>query len=803
MTKLLRIYITFIFIYALICGHLFGQVNFEGWIKDDSTNKALPFVNIVFYPSGYGTVSDMNGYFKVILPENTDSIEISYLGYEDMQLDMHQTRIDTPAVIKIRSKPLEIEELFFSPKENPANLVIDKVIEHRTINDPLEKNAFSYIAYEKMYFTYDTTTPVLLSNQFVFNNPDHHYLFLLENLTQTKYKRPDLIEEKIIASRASGFKNPSLVLLISHLQSFSFYKDEVRLGSIKYYNPISKDQARYRFKMLDTLASITDTIYVIAFTPENKSCSQCLKGFVHINSDQWAIQHIVAEAAITENDNMGLKIQQKYERVNARHWFPSQYHVMIKFNQNKKSTNKEKIIAVGTTFITNVRVNPELKRSDFEKYNITVASSSNEIKDSLLAKYRTDTLTMREQETYRVIDSIGEVYYFEPIFYGIEHMFNGFLPMGAMDLNLSQIIDYNEFEGLRLGMGLRTNRKLSHRFRVGGYVTYGFKDKRYKYGAESSLFFDACQSSGISFLYRKDLEEAGDIKFLENITLSSSEYFRHFFVSTKVQSISRKISLYGDPIRYLRTEVYISTLDIEELQNYSYAISEIIPTVSVQNFLFTDIGFRIRFAFGEERILTPEHNIFVRESNYPVVWFNLEQSTKAFHGQYNISRMSAKIKAKFHSGILGITKFTLLGGIATGNPPLYKLFNGRGSYQTLGIDADNTFATMRINEFYSDRFISLFHKQHLGSIRIFRKFTPEFTWNNNAGIGSIENKSLHEGMIFNTLEKGYLESGIVIDNLIRIPMFRYGFGIYYRYGPYTFDRINRNFAYNLSIKLAI
>ena len=799
MSEHLKIF--FLLFFAGFCGSIMYSQKISGFVADESTQERLAFVNFVYLPGGLGAVSDINGYFELKIPENTESIELSYLGYESKSIPVNFFEPGKEIILTLKSKPLEIKELVFSPKKNPADIVIEKVIENRKKNDPAELDAFSYISYEKTYFTFDSAVQKNDFNIISLRNPTKHHLFLLENLTQTRYKKPDLTEENIIASRASGFQNPSMVLLTTHLQSFSFYKDQVRLGSIKYHNPVSKEKDKYHFEMLDTVLTGADTIYVISFFPDYAPNSRCLKGFVHINSDSWAIQHIVAEAADIENENMNFKVQQKYEKVDSKHWFPQQYNVIVKFNEN--SDKEDNINVIGTTYITNVKINPDFKRSDFTKYNIHVETKAGEENDSLLSAYRTDTLNALELETYRILDSIGEKYYFESIFYGLETMFHGFFPVGAVDIDLSKIIDYNEYEGLRLGFGMQTNQKLSEYFRLSGYYAYGFKDEKNKYGATVSLFLDRHRSSGISFLYQSDLEEAGDIRFIENNMLSSSEFFRHFFVSSKVNFIKRQVTVFGEPVRYLQAQTFLYTLDIEEPQFYSYVINPANPEIGTQNFLFTDIGLRLRYAFGEEKILTPANHTFVRESKYPILWFNLERSLKIFDGQYDIMRLTTKIKFIFRPGILGRTHITIFSGIAENNPPMYKLFNGRGSYQAFGIDADNTFATMRINEFYSDKFVSFFHKQYFGSLRIFKWLNPEFTWNNNIGIGELQNRDLHTGTSFKTLEKGYYESGIVIDNLLKIPMFRYGFGVYYRYGPYAFNKINDNFAFNLSIKLAI
>ena len=109
---------------------------------------------------------------------------------------------------------------------------------------------------------------------------------------------------------------------------------------------------------------------------------------------------------------------------------------------------------------------------------------------------------------------------------------------------------------------------------------------------------------------------------------------------------------------------------------------------------------------------------------------------------------------------------------------------------------------MRMNEFYSSEFASLFLKQDFGSLLFSRpNFKPELCLVTDIGFGKMLHKDFHQLRTFNTLEKGYYESGILINRLLNGPLTNLGFGIYYRYGPYTFTRIADNFAYKVTLSL--
>jgi hypothetical protein len=112
---------------------------------------------------------------------------------------------------------------------------------------------------------------------------------------------------------------------------------------------------------------------------------------------------------------------------------------------------------------------------------------------------------------------------------------------------------------------------------------------------------------------------------------------------------------------------------------------------------------------------------------------------------------------------------------------------------------------MRFNEFLSDHFLALFLKQDFGKL-LFKsrgKFQPEIALVQNMGIGSLTDGQHNENITYKTMEKGYFESGILINNIFRLQLFRYGVGVMYRYGPYAYPKTIDNFAFKLTVQLSM
>jgi len=108
---------------------------------------------------------------------------------------------------------------------------------------------------------------------------------------------------------------------------------------------------------------------------------------------------------------------------------------------------------------------------------------------------------------------------------------------------------------------------------------------------------------------------------------------------------------------------------------------------------------------------------------------------------------------------------------------------------------------MRSNEFLSDKYVSLFLSHNFGKL-LFREgklFNPQLMLVTNIAFGMLSNPENHHNYDFNTLEKGYYESGFLIRKILDFSIYDLGLVVLYRYGPYGFDNVSKNFAYKISL----
>jgi hypothetical protein len=161
-----------------------------------------------------------------------------------------------------------------------------------------------------------------------------------------------------------------------------------------------------------------------------------------------------------------------------------------------------------------------------------------------------------------------------------------------------------------------------------------------------------------------------------------------------------------------------------------------------------------------------------------------------------------------YKGKLGQSDFRFAGGYINKSLPYSLLFTGEGSKSNYPFLINNTFQTMKPYEFLSDRYVNIFFSHNFGSLLFERpKFKPKFIIIQNTGWGTLRNASDHS-IDFKEKNKVFLESGLLINNIIRFKIFNvyhvgFGGGSFYRYGYYSNDKVFDNMALKLSITFTL
>ncbi|MCJ8166123.1 DUF5686 and carboxypeptidase regulatory-like domain-containing protein [Pontibacter sp. E15-1] len=780
----------------------------QGVVRDAQTREALPFVSITANNGETGTTTNLDGGYTLRHNRPIHTLRFSYVGYTTQEISP-----DSANVINIFLRPSSAqlqEVVVFGSGENPAHRIIRLANQNREQHRLENLQAYTYRTYNKFILTATDPNEQDMRDTLRLEPQDSSYLrmrqllskqhlFLLESVTDYAFLQPNLTKETILATRVSGLQQPSFGIVAAEARDFSVYDDMPLFFGKRYLSPISTGSTRkYDFVLQETNVLGQDTVYVISFKPMEGKNFDGLQGLLYINSNGWAVQNVLAKSAA--NDKRGVQLQQQYQQVGPqRQWFPTELDVEITVPQIEWKGHQP--YAHLRTYITNINLNPALRKSNFSVIALQQKPDAHLQPDSYFQRFRPDSLTAFELRTYQQLDSVGKAQKMDQTIRIVEYLTAQQIPFGPISLDLNRLLRLSDFEGLRLGIGAHTNDRLSERLNFGGYWGYGFKDEQAKYGADASVVLYKPATLQLKAVYFEDVLEPGGIRLpfrqqrslLGNVrpaVLPALDYTTHYSAA-----LSGRLLRYGQAQAMLR----------QEQRRPTFAFSSTEMPQPVCN--LTEAVMSFRYAYGE-KFMQQFNQLMLMPSEYPVLWLQYTRGLDGLlEGDYGYNKYDVRAEASFRHRTFGESRFILAGGLVKGTAPFVSLYNGYGSYNPdYYVYAGDGFETMAPYEFFSDRYAALFFSQNLGK-RLLRTgfFKPDVVLLTNIGFGDLH-QSLQEVLpqdaTFQTMQQGFFESGLLLNNIISTPFSGIGVGAIYRYGPYALNEVKDNLKIKLTLSLA-
>lgn len=612
--------VLFIILYLSI-SNVFSQFQIKGIVIDKETRLPLAFANITANNSVIThSISDIDGKFQINSINLINTLNCTFVGFDNLTIKVEGKDY---LIIEMLSTANLLVDIVLNEKDNPANKIIRKVIKNKEFNDPENLNTFKYNAYNKNVFD---IIPNLSRDTISFNKVfQNGRFFITESVTSRQFIKPDLSETKILASKVSGFKNPSFAALETDNQPFSFYRDNIKLGNIYYLNPIAKGSLnKYKFRLEDEIIKNQDTIFIISFNPRKNKNFDSLSGLLYINSNKYAIQNVTAYPF--EKGKINLKIQQQYKLINNEFWFPEKLNYELRIGEDK--TSKYNGVAVnGKSYISDIIINSEIKSEAIDLVSGKMAIDANKKDTIFWNKYRIEALGAREIATYKVVDSIGKKYKFDNLLSFAEHFDTGVYRLKYLNIRTNKLFGYNLFEGYKFGGGLYTNQNVFGRFSIGGYANYGVTDKKWKFGFGGQYEISKKNNMLLSVEYINDLVETGNF----NSNISNQSFFRKIVGFSFNKIIQNSINLKFRTSQYLNWNINFSRASVTPL--FFKSIDD------NKSFVNSEATLSLRYAYKEKFINTIGKTLS-QGTIYPIFLFQISKGfLNLFQGEKDYEKI--------------------------------------------------------------------------------------------------------------------------------------------------------------------
>ena len=712
-------------------------------------------------------------------------------------------------------------------KNIDADEIIMNVIKNKSKNSSkLRFKSFEYNNYSKIIFSandslipnkIDVITDYRLksflktrydSTSYKFKQEiKNKHFFIAEKISKNQFSdRKE--KETILAVKMAGFNEPVYEFITLGLSKINYYKNKINLIGTNYVSPLAKD-AHKNYKY--TLKYFNENNYVIHFKSKRRKKSVGLEGDLFIEKNSFSLTKVTTNI----KGKINIKITQDFKYLkNFKHWFVDKTNILLTKGNSKTNIkafrvligfrpkysvskfNPEKVSYIQITskndsIIINKSIN--IKRND---YAILIDKSAIKRNSPIWKNYNLKN-KKKDKKTYSFLDSVVKERNIENKLIILRKITQGKFGTKIFDIDLSQAITFNNHEGFRFGLGGSTNDFLSSKFKLSGYAAYGNKDHviKYKYGFDILLKKES--NAWIGGSYTDDIFESAKPRLLFKEPNFSLINPRNTNISLFYKYKESEVHVNHDIAPNLITKSQISTGTYNNLFDYSF----ISRTKLLHQYKLTNLTFALEWTPLSKYMETPRGKFSVKKE-YPKINAEITKSfDNILNGEFSYTQINLKLDHEIKTIKSGSTQFLLKAGYTFGEAPFSHLYNhlpnntlAQPWRARINLSGTNAFETMLFNEFISDKYASIQIRQNFEKFRIGKKFKPKLSFITRYVIGTIKNPINHQGVKFKTLKKGYIESGLVLNQLL------YGIGVssFYRYGIYRFDKFEDNITLKIT-----
>lgn len=784
---------------------LYAQTKVEGHAYDIDNNP-IPFVNVYFKNSSTGTSTNENGKFYLESTEKHDTLTVSFVGFKTLYIPLKK-RVNYGLKIILEEDIAELNAVVLisgkqSKKNNPAIDILRKIWKFKRKNGLKNFKQYQYDKYEKVEFDLNTIDSALIKSklfkgmEFVFDEIDTSrvtgktYLpIFINEASSTLYGNNEIGKEKEVlrGNKNSGFSDNQVIIdFVNDLYSdYNIYDNYLKFFDKSFVSPLSRTGIQtYNYVLTDSSFIGDKWCYNIVFYPRRKN-ELTFKGDFWVNDTTFAVKEINLQATRSANINWvkEIYIEQQYEVLNDSLFLVTRDYMMSDFAFNKKEKSRG-VYGKRTTLYDNYIFDEPRDLKFYDKEVFEYDKDVYDRSEDFWSKNRLEKLNKDEEGVYKMLDTLKTVKKFKQLYNLGSILSSGYIELPSINMDYGPIFStfgFNEIEGVRIRTGGRTYFGRNDLWRLEGFLAYGFKDDKFKYGISGKWLLNKKNRLIISGGNRRDVEQMG-----ASLTTSTDVLGRSLAssavittgVNDKLTSINlTNFAAHIEPIRNLvfRLDANYRTLKSASPTFSLDYIDEQSPTgISSQvnqfesSFSMYYFPKRKMTGFGVER--------YAVNNDYARLFAQISLGNKNwFNSDFNYTKLQFSYIQPWQIGGIGRLNTSIEVGKTFGVIPLglLSIVPGNQSYFSIY----NTFSQLDFYEFVTDTYTSLhfehnFNGRFFSRVPLFRKLNLREIISIRGVWGEIsdENKAINaSGLIYKApSEKVYYEYSVGVGNIFKI-----------------------------------
>ena len=717
----------------------FAQTILKGKVIDASTKEGIPFANIRFKgaPLSNGQ-TDLDGYFNIRVMERTDSMTVSYIGYQPRTIGIQRGMSQT-LTVEIANKVTELPPVVIKPGggkyhvDTPALYVFRQVVKNKSHNKAEFLDDYKLEEYQKIVI--GVVNPKLWFLKMRILRP---FMFALENRDTTADSTvvlPALMKEDVLdvyyrknpratrrvtkGSQFTGIKNKSLGTILNYeLGTINVYDEVYVIADKSFVGPFANGAygTTYNYFLEDTAKQEGRTVYKLRFTGKSK-VDVAMQGYAWIDSATWAVKSISFHPNQHANVNYikDYNITQSYTLVDKKTWLLKSEDLQSQATLIKNSNKNQMGIVVRKHMDRrNIQADVPIDDSIFKgiEKEIVLPGAHDHTKQ-YWDSARFEPLTRTEVRLIEIHDTIKSVPRYKQIYWVIKLFSTAKLQFGPINVGkIYNFVSRNNIEGVRLRIGAETNEFFSDKYHISGYAAYGLKDHVFRYNA--TIHFPLPAKNDLwrqfQFYYQYDLTQLGSqsqfLTFDNVLTLFKSSEIpnlmnvREWNLSLENEWIHSFTSTFSvhDQIFYDIPGAFDFKVRNDEGQ-----------IIRIPNFSTFELGFENRYSYNEKYYRAGFYRFFL-PTKAPVFQFNYHIGVLTLEGKtsvYNRFDLSMSHNLKW---TLGHTWYSVHLGKVLGKSPYPLSFVSPGGS---GLFFNNfNYNNISNFEFVTDQYVSWFLEHH-------------------------------------------------------------------------------------------